>query len=138
MKPRPRPLGGEADGADAETGQQPELDRLVATDARGDQLDDRRLGEVEREVQRRVAEQRRHEQRQRPAHEDEEQRGSERGAGAGPDPNGDERDARGEHQQDRVEHQPELRDGEVELALEGREADQEGAAEQHLHEADVA
>ena len=56
----------------------------------------------------------------------------------GPDPHRDERDARGEHQQDRVEDEPELRHGEVELALERREPDQERAAEQDLLDAHVA
>ena len=48
-------------------------------------------------------------------------------AGADPDPRGDQRDAGGEREHDRLEHELELGHAEVELGLEGREADQQAA-----------
>ena len=67
------------------------------------------------------------EQRHQPAHREEEQRRAERRAAAEPDPRGDERHARREHDQHRLEDHPELRHAEVELGLEGREPEQERA-----------
>ena len=52
----------------------------------------------------------------------------ERAAAADPEPRGDQGDARGERDQQRLQDQLELRDAEVELALEDREARQEAAA----------
>ena len=48
-------------------------------------------------------------------------------AAADPDPRGDQRDAGGEGEHDRLEDELELRHAEVELGLEGREADQQAA-----------
>ena len=50
----PAPLGGEADRADARAGGERERERAARERERGD-LDDRRLGDVQREVRRRVA-----------------------------------------------------------------------------------
>ena len=60
--------------------------------------------------------------------------GGERAAPAAPQPGGDEPDARGERDQHRLEEEVELRHAEVELGLEGREADQEAAAERRAPE----
>src|SRR5436189_12136 len=57
-------------------------------------------------------------------------------APARPDARGDESDAGREHDQGRVEDQLELRDAEVELTLERRQADQQPADERALLEPD--
>src|SRR3954453_17113772 len=43
-----------------------------------------------------------------------------------------EADAGGEREQERLPHEPELRHGEVELGLEGGEADEQGADQAHV------
>ena len=97
-----------------------------AADAQRDGLDQQRLDEVEREVRRRLA--RAPGRRAAPAAPRMARKNSdraERRAAAEPDARGDQRDARGEHDQHRLEDHPELRHAEVELGLEGRQPEQE-------------
>jgi hypothetical protein len=74
------------------------------------------------------------EQREQPAQRDEEHGRHHRAASPEADAGGHQRDAGGDGQQDRVPDQAELRDGEVELALEGRQADQQRAGERDVAE----
>ena len=90
------------------------------------------LDDVQREVRRRLAEDRADQQRQQSAQPDEEQRRGERAAATEPHPGRDEAHPGGEREQERLPHEPELRHREVELGLEGRKADQQRADEAHV------
>ena len=89
-----------------------------------------RLDQVEREVRRGLAPDDADHQRDQAADEQEAEHGHQRPAAAEVDAGGDEPDAGGEHDQHGLEHLAELRHAEVELALEGRQGDQEAAREQ--------
>ncbi len=111
--------------------------RPLARNDQADPLDAERLDDVEREVGDRLAQHRPDHERDRAANDEEERHGAERGAATQPDAHRDQRHGRGEHDQHRAEHEPELRDAVVELALEGREADQQAARHRvaaQLHE----
>ena len=115
------PIRRAGDGAE---GQRP---RDQAADR--DQLDDRGLDHVQREVGSGLTEHRADQQRHAAAHRDEQRDGDQRAARSRPQARGDQRHRRGEHHQHRLEEEVELRHAEVELGLEGREPDQEGAHE---------
>ena len=99
-------------------------------DAQGDDLDEQRLDDVEREARRRLAEHRADEDRDHAADDEEEARPrpapsrgrARRGSRPAPSP-------AAHRDQHRLEDEAELGDAEVELGLEDREADQEGAGE---------
>ena len=124
---RPGVLGEEADGPDQAAREDAERVAAAWRDDQRRALDAERLDEVERQVGRRLAQDRADDQRDRAAHGDEEDRGAERAAGADPDPRRDQRHAGGEGEHDRLEHELELGHAEVELRLEGGEADQQAA-----------
>ena len=90
----PAPLGREADRPDARAGEQREASGRRAASAAS--LDDRRLGDVEREVRRRVAHRDADEQRQRAADHEEHRERLERAPRAEQRARADERARRGE------------------------------------------
>ena len=127
---RPRELRREADGGDQNARHRAEDERASARrDRQRDALDDQRLDEVEREVGGGLAEDRADDQRQRAADDEVVEQRDERGSTPCVDAGGDERATGREGEHDRLEQEPELRDAEVELGLEGREADQKAAGD---------
>src|SRR5581483_29735 len=125
----PAPFGRQARRPDGGAGGEAQGSRPAAGKRQRRGLDQKRLRQVEREVRRGLAQHGADQERQRAADRAEEERGAERGAGAEPDARGDERHRGGDHDHQGLEHEGELRDPEVELALEGREPDQEAAHE---------
>src|SRR5205814_4941721 len=88
----PHPLGGQAEGANADAGPEPDGELAALADPPRNQLDDAGLDQVQREVQDRAPEHGPDEQRQDPPHGEEEQGGAQGAAPSGTDANGDEGD----------------------------------------------
>ena len=128
----PAPLGGEADGADQQARGRAEGQR-PAGEREARQLDAGGLGEVEGQVRGGLPEQVADDQADPAADGDEEGGGGERAAAPDPEAGADQGHRGGDREQHRLEHEAELGHAEVELRLEGREADQEAA-----HQADAA
>ncbi len=126
---RPGPLGADAHGADGRPRDGSEAERRGRRrHAQPDGLDEQRLGDVEREVRRGLAEHRADQEREAAAHDEVEGDGAQRGAATGEAARGHERDARRQRDEHRLVEQAELRHAEVELALEDRQADEQAAA----------
>ena len=132
---RPAVFRGEPDRPDQEAGERAERDRPPPADAQADELDAERLGDVQREVRCGLTQDRADHQRQEAAERDEERDAGERAAAPEPHARGHQRDAGGEREQHRLPDQAELRNAEVELALEGRHADEQRAREAQVAEA---
>ena len=94
-----------------------------------DHLDDDRRDDEQGEVGGGFPEDRPDGDRDRAADQEEERDGGERRAAPEPHPRRGQGDAGGEHDEDRAEDEAELRNAEVELGLEGREPEQQGATE---------
>ena len=128
VRPAPFGRGAERAGEQAADGAEDEQAAPLEQQRRGE-LDEHRLGQVERDVREALVPDAGDHQRDEPAHEQEERDRAERGARPAPDAGGDEADARGERDQQRLEEEVELRHAEVELGLERRQADQEAAGQ---------
>ena len=122
----PAPLGREADRPDAQPAEQREAQRRARRGERRE-LDHAGLGDVEREVRRGVARDLADEERQGDADDEEHRERLEGAPGAEDRPRAHERDRGCEGDQHRLVEQLELRHAEVELRLEGRQADDERA-----------
>ena len=125
---RPGPFGEHAGAAAEGAGEGAEPVAGPRVEPQRDELDDRRLGDVQREVGGGLPEHGTDEEREHAAQDQEEQHRAERRAAAREGSRDDERDRGRSGDQQRLAQQPELGHAEVELALEDREADQQAAA----------